>query len=43
LPVPPKKEYPKEEKKWLNYESFKEIVEAGNTDKVSIWKVITED
>jgi len=33
----------KEEKKWLNYESFKEIVEAGNTDKISIWKVITED
>ncbi len=30
-------------KKWLNYESFKEIVDAWNTDKVSIWKVITED
>jgi len=30
-------------KKWLNYETFKEIVEAGNTTEAEIAKVIKDD
>ena len=30
-------------KKWLNYESFIEIVNAWNTSKEDIWKIIKED
>jgi len=32
-----------EQKNWLNYESFKEIVEAGNTTETEIANVIRED
>ena len=37
------KSYTKEVKKWLNYESFKEIVESWNTTEKQIADIIKED